>query len=644
MAYGKYDIVLIVIVLATTVLGRPGQLRDEVHEFSDFQNNIPIEYANNPEIIPAVESIQDTTGQHEFISWSQLHQDEVYAFAEICRQHYNQMIEQYSGNPRLNRLRPLTKPLYKLYNGYTWNDYFGNQLQYVIDQAEKISYQIIASFEQGMKTEIDHMNENIFVDFAAMELDRVHTGEHRVQIIEVQPTITQQHEFSTSGGEMFYIDEQQHQQPIYTEVDSYPLKSHRYVDNDMGHHMQSIPNDETDSLLYMKNSEIAQNSDENILDKQNENEQRNQDVEILLSLQTKSGESLLQTQHAQVGVLESIIPTISQKKNDDYELIEQTQPMSNTPSRPTAKANNVMSLVRQRTERKQEGVMSSSNYTQLKTTTESTISKTTSESNVMSMLPNKRLPINYAELHDIVRQTLDDHIRQYEDNEEGETHFMGITSNKEHSRLTYDTASGEPSEAFNSSVEGIVQNHESISALTARDKPITSDKAIESPQRMDSSTISSKPNVYYSAPLAPFPTTIPEVQYISHVPQRTALPEIPELENEMTTTELQQQIADYEQWFDDSTVSEIDDKSIHDTEQRKNNWNDQVSLSEQPQQYSDNWPLIYDPSNPDIFGHINTTFHPFQPCSQQDPSLRPARMATVKLKTMEFSSSSTGVI
>lgn len=102
----------------------------------------------------------------------------------------------------------------------------------------------------------------------------------------------------------------------------------------------------------------------------------------------------------------------------------------------TVKHTNILSLVRQRTTKKAHtlptvGISSTSISTT--TTTEAT-----TVSNIMSMLPHKILPINYTDVYNKFTKELAKHINNQNETALQETHFMGMSSNTEHLKLSYD--------------------------------------------------------------------------------------------------------------------------------------------------------------------------------------------------------------
>ncbi|EDS45877.1 conserved hypothetical protein [Culex quinquefasciatus] len=469
--------------------GFPGKLGAQRYEFQ--QRSVPAEFPES-NIVTTPEYQEHDAVTSVYVSspkWSQLHPNEVNAFAEIYRLSYNQLVDQYNRmfGLQYGYVMPVQYQLFELPTGISWRDYFGSQQQYVSQQTEEMSRRLFYQIQNGTIAQQALETPSFFVNQVADLLDQVHShvGE-AVSPQEYQPEImheetdTQQQfnerdhamvlAFNPATGTYEYV----YVQKTLIEDTSTTSKSVRTS------YIQSLPPVQFDNQAVRRDIE---NSDEIFED-------------------TTTPSSIQTTTDNYYG------STYEQQQVYDLQFLEKNS------SSPSPKPNNVMSLVR-----KKQGTRSSSTTT----TTTSTTPKPTTESNVMSMLPHKQQKVDYISLHQQIRQTLDQHMKQQNHTaEHAETHYMGMNSNQDHLKLTYDVVDGpKPNREVSrgdqqSSDEDFVTDEMVEQAATDPTFTVVTQRVTEKPSspkpkptqipRIEPAASRTVP--LYTAPLAPFPVII----------------------------------------------------------------------------------------------------------------------------------------
>lgn len=174
---------------------------------------------------------------------------------------------------------------------------------------------------------------------------------------------------------------------------------------------------------------------------------------------------------------------------------------------------NVMPLVRNKNNVK---ISTTTTSTPSTTTVVTTTEQPTTETNIMSMLPNKKLSINYTDVYHKVRAELDSQMKQISDNASKETHFMGMTSNTDHVKLSYETIvdgtdhknnrGDQPSNSDNNIFGDNVEPEPGVGYYSVNREPVVPKSS--TPSHISSTTKQNQSfrNQLFTAPLAPFPT------------------------------------------------------------------------------------------------------------------------------------------
>ncbi|XP_053694762.1 uncharacterized protein LOC128742427 isoform X2 [Sabethes cyaneus] len=444
-----------ILVLCASVLGLAGKLQNKIHEFQQFHDGHKTE-AFNGQLSSPVDNPQD---QMMAAAWSQQDTNEINAFAEMLRQQYNQMIQPHSSSKATRQ--PLTYSFFDLPNGYTWNNFFNIQLQH---RAKEISQQVIQNIQLGTLTENDVTNPYFFVHQAANELNKIYANENHGMNQQQHQVFSQnfghdqeQLEYQTAfiqenhPGEYVNLHEQvpptaymetysvpsdmvKIYNPISGQFEYYLIK-HAEQDNNHEQSIQQLTNaaqsrtenHQVSSVYFDK--EYSGNNERDFQEndhlkpvlRRNDPAEKFVEIEPKITTTPANGKTLGENYYAN---------TYEQQPIYDMQLIE-----NKTDS--AVKRANVMSLVRQRTTKNTQtlpdlAILSSSTSTT--TTTEAT-----TVSNVMSMLPHKTQTINYTDANNRIRQELAEHLKNLNETAQEETHFMGMTSNVEHAKLSYDT-------------------------------------------------------------------------------------------------------------------------------------------------------------------------------------------------------------
>lgn len=677
-----FAIFLIAIATITfkQALARPDQLKQQRYEFQEFHTSSSQEqFASFPE--NARIEVAPIPVQHEPILWSQQHQNEVNAFAEMFRQSYNQMIEQYNKMMQMhhhdltNPFMPVTYELYHVPDEVMWRNYFGKQQQYVHDQTEKMSRQLIQNLEQGRVLPLDLINPNFFIDQAASELNRVHQAQNELEVNDKYAASSfrdtyQQHQLDS------FNDHQQQQHQMFAE-------SNHHQETE-GTDQVMVYNHETGEYQYVTvvtapevrtHEKTAENMINNATVQHSAYIQRLPPVRFNSEIINPFSQEVAKIEHHTPVPVET--PRLVQQPFKEDEMVSTDDPLKITDDEfygstydqqpifdlrfvesvsSTARPPmlNVMSLVRNKTKIK---TSTTTSKLSISTTTSTTTDLPTTESNIMSMLPNKKPPFNYTDIHQKVRAELDRQMKQVSDNKSEETHFMGMTSNTDHVKLSYETTvdqnayresrGDQPSKTDDYTSEELVESEPGVGYYPVNTEPelvvVTASANPSSTALSISST--EKPfetyqNLFYSAPLAPFPTTTVKSQnpYYSaplapfpddsfQVPQVTAQPKIEN--SELTDMNQKAQDIDHpygshfiisdtmpefnEQQYNDIFLKSSEFQSSHDLQQYENIQQRYVDLADERnmegQSYEKQLPPEQAYRNPDLQHSVGGLYH-----------------------------------
>ncbi|XP_058455645.1 uncharacterized protein LOC131432975 isoform X2 [Malaya genurostris] len=491
------ETVIFVLLLCGPILGRPGQLREQRYEFRDIQETISIEPTNNQ-----IMGVQVAPVQHGTISWSQQHQNEVIAFAEAFRQNYNRIIQQHNSFMQ-NLLAPVPYQFYHLPSSFTWNQFFGNQEEFVQQQSEQMSRQLIDNLQHGKITQQDIMQPDFFIHQAANELDKIHFHDnytplenaatdniHEVAQQEEMLFDTErfgsneQHEYQLSVPddltrhqfESTFMEDQQHHkhfgmedQNTQTHIVDHTVLNERNVS-----YIQSLP------PIRFNNSKI---------------ERVDKDFENLID--QFDGKPTPKTSKITQPPIDYYANTYDQQSIYDLQMAEE-------PSTTTPKADNVKALIRKRISKPHVNSEYNSTFRSADSVS-STTSKSETASNVMSMLPHKAPSLNYSEIYEKVREDLDKKLKQLTDTRNEETHFMGLTSNTEHEKLSYDIVTTKKTTLEDRGDQPVVESEDYVIEDMFESEPGIGNYPVIATKPMNVRPVGM--NIHYEASLAPLPTT-----------------------------------------------------------------------------------------------------------------------------------------
>lgn len=546
-------ILLLEIVCFNPTLARPDLLKQQRYEFREYHTSSSYDHISSPE--NARIDVAPIPVQHDRKLWLQQHQNEVNAFAEMFRQNYNHMIEQYNKKKNMhhhdltNPFMPVTYELYHVTDDVMWNNYFGKKQRYVDYQTEQMSRQLIQNLEQGLVSPQDLMNPNFFISQAASELNRVHQVQNEPNDQQVSSNFDgtfQQHQVD------IFNDQQQQQYHIFSES-THP-KTTENTDSIL------LYNNETGEYEYVTVGAVldvtsSKEPEGGIVSNSNlqhlSNIQRLPNVkfnkEIINKFSQEAGEIEIHTPMSvetprlyQVNV--SSHKQLETKDDEFYGSTYDQQPIYDLrfveSVLPSARSSmvNVMSLVRNKT-----NVKNLTTTSKPSTTTRTTTEQPTTESSIMSMLPNKKQSFNFTDIYFKVQAELDRQMKQIFDNASKETHFIGMTSNTDHVKLSYETTvdltdhaksrGDQPSNTDDYISEEHVESEQGVGYYSGNNElvvPTITVEAYSTPPHISSTvkqnqvfqnqpwaplpttTIKSL-NPYYSAPLAPFPDDIFQV-------------------------------------------------------------------------------------------------------------------------------------
>lgn len=476
----------IVLTIATSGLlvchGFPGKLSEQRYEFQ--QRSVPVEFeeeyiATTPEDIAQEVMAPDF---HQSPKWSQLHPNEVNAFAEFYRQNYNHLVEQYNRmfGLQYGYVMPVQYQLFELPMGYSWQDYFGSQQNYVNQRTEEMSRQLFYKIQNGTIAQQDLEAPSFFVNEAADLLDHAH-GHEKTRVQDVVPVQQYQQEIQheeTGASQPFNEADQMEMvlafnpatgtyEYVYIQKSLDEEKASSEVENVRTSYIQSLP------AVEFNNRAV------------------HRDIESSESI----SESTTQT-------TEKVTTDYYYGSTYEQQPIYDLQYLESISSSSSPKPNNVMSLVR-----KKQALSTSS------TMTTTTTLKPTTESNVMSMLPHKKQKLDYTNIHQQIRQALDEHMKQQNDTLQEETHFMGMNSLQDHEKLAYDVVDDSPQfkpSQQNSDRSYVTELQPTQSSITTVTQKITTEPSSSRPTPTPGKRIESVSRIVplYSAPLAPFPAII----------------------------------------------------------------------------------------------------------------------------------------
>lgn len=512
---------VIVGLLFTGICARPGQLKQQKYEFQEFHAS-----SSQHQITSSSQSAryQAAPIQHEATPWSQQHPNEVNAFAEMFRQNYNQMVARHNEMMQMqkqswaNMFIPVTYELYHVPVGYTWHNYFGTQQQYVQDETERMSRQLIEDIQQGRRAQQELVNPNFFIEQAASELDRVHQSHELIEAGDTQNTENLENSYQQQQQSIFSesVHRTDSEQTGYAKVYNEKSKQYEYVQ--LRGSSVVPPHEELAGSMNSQHPSYLQSLPPIKFDneKLNRFDQQIEQIEVHTPIFVETPRPVQQRvneiapkstpnpsiyQPTQINNDEYYGSTYDQQPKFDLQFVESQS--ASTPS-----SRHIMSLVRNRTKVK----VSTTTEEPTTTTTTTTTPLPTTTSGIMSMLPNKKPAMNYTDLYQQVRAELDKHLNQMADNKTEETHFMGMTSNSDHVKLTYETVNREKDGKESRGDQGITADDYNYDESTETEPGMGFYTVKTEPALIEQSTFSPStappvhPNPFYSASLAPFPT------------------------------------------------------------------------------------------------------------------------------------------
>lgn len=483
----------IVLTIATSGLlvchGFPGKLGERRYEFQ--QSSVPVEFEKE-NIAPSQEYAAQEVVAPDFQpspKWSQLHPNEVNAFAEFYRQNYNHLVQEYNRmfGLQYGYVMPVQYQLFNLPMGYSWQDYFGSQQQYVNERTEEMSRQLFYKIQNGTIAQQDLEAPNFFINQAADLLDNIHRHEtvHEQEEMPAQETL---HEEILPGQS---INEKDHEMVLAFNPAT-GLYEYVYIQKTLDEEKSSNRAENVRTSYIQRLPPVHFN-----------NQAAHRDIE--------SSESLSESTTTQSRVKTTTDnyygSTYDQQQKYDLQYLESISSSS------SPKPNNVMSLVRKKLD------LNSSS------TTTTTTPKPTTESNVMSMLPHKKQTVDYTNIQQQIRQALEKHMKDHNDTIQEETHFMGMNSLQDNEKLAYDVVDDslqlKPSQPSTrgdqqSSDEDNVTDEtlelqptqSTTTTVTQKTTTVPSSMISTSTHGKGIDTASSNSNPLYNAPLAPFPVII----------------------------------------------------------------------------------------------------------------------------------------
>lgn len=554
--YKVFSIILLIdIVCYNPALARPDLLKQQRYEFPEYHTSASYDHISSPEI--ARLDVVPVTVQLDSTLWSQHHQNEVNAFAEMFRQSYNQMIEQYNKmiemhhHVLINPLTPVTYELYHISDDVQWKNYFGIKQEYVHYQTDQMSRQLIQNLEEGRVSPQDLMNPNFFISQAASELNRFHQEQHEIDT-------NNQHDSSNLDGSFQqhqFNDQEQQKHHVFEEFANHETISnaHSIVAYNQGTgDYESVP---VVAALVVPTPEKLESG---IIHNRNLQNSSNIEIQTPISVEVPKHQ-VNASSHKQLQIEEDEFYGSTYDQQPIFDLRFVNRVLST--ERPSMV--NVMPLVRNKNNVKISTTTSSTPST---TTVVATTERPTTETNIMSMLPNKKLPTNYTDIYRKVQATLDSQMKQISDNASEETHFMGMTSNTDHVKLSYETIvaatdhknnrGDQPSNSDDNIFEEYVEPEPGLGYYSVNTEPVVSiisvvpsstpshistttkqnqtfrnlDNLFTAPLAPFSTITKQSSNPYYSAPLAPFPDNVQQLtaqtQMITETPTPVSKPQM----------------------------------------------------------------------------------------------------------------------
>lgn len=491
---------MIIGLFCAGICARPGQLQEQKHEFQEFYSSSSQDHLESSS---HNSRLQVAPIQYEVITWSQQHPNEVSAFAEMFRQNYNRMIAQYNGMMQLHQQTmasmfiPVTYELYQVPIGYTWDSYFGNTRQFVYDETERMSRQLIKDIEQGRRSQEEVLHPSFFVEQAANELNMVHQSHQQIDssdgVHNFDPSQGINH-FETSyqqPKQPFLIKQETNQEEYLTFEDSLNKEEQVSSTSKRPSYVQSLPPVSFD------------NGNVNKFDHQIEKIEVHTpiSVEIPRQAQLTITPKSSMNQSSQNNNDEFYGSTYDQQPKFDLQLVESQSTTA------TSSKGHIMSLVRNRSKVKDISTTETPTTTTIPTTTTTTPLPTTT-SGIMSMLPNKQPVRNYTDLYQQIQAELEKHLKKETDNNTEEMHFMGMTSNSDHVKLTYETVNHRKNEKESRGDQGVTTDDYVYEEMIEPEPVIAySPTTTESASLRSTYKFPKHTHPFYSASLAPFPTT-----------------------------------------------------------------------------------------------------------------------------------------
>ncbi|XP_055551027.1 uncharacterized protein LOC129733284 isoform X2 [Wyeomyia smithii] len=467
-----------IIMLCISTLVCAGQLQGQIHEFKEFHESrsskTSHEQIPRPAGIPQQQQMRATT-------WSENHMEEVYAFAEMIRQQYNRIIAPHDF--MISTLQPYD----------TWNNFLSIQQQ---RRAEEISQQLVHNLRKGTLSPNDVMNSTFFVQLSANELNQMYAYDNQEIHQQHDASLNienneQQFQHQTSFIEFENVEPRENQIPVAVYTDTVNAPSN----------IIEIYNPITQQLEYYvkQHTDFGGSYDQSY----------DQLVQVRESVPTqKYGENIPKA-------------TITQKSASSegyYSTTYEQQPIDNMQitqnvTESTVNTSKVMLLVRQKNTQKPPTMSNNTSFTEA-----------TTVSNIMSMLPHKLQTLNYTDIHRKILHEINKHLKNENETAQEETHFIGMTSNAEHEKLSYNTndvsvqyqnRGDQPSTAEDFISENVTESEPGIGSYVIYSKPSVSIELSSSNASISNESYSptqkpkftEKQNLPYNAVLAQIPTT-----------------------------------------------------------------------------------------------------------------------------------------
>ncbi|XP_055591800.1 uncharacterized protein LOC129743712 [Uranotaenia lowii] len=481
-----FEKLLLFSVLGTVVLAHPGKLKEPKFEFQQIAQAFE---SREKMVSPIHESDSETAKvvpvQFEGMPWSQSHPHEVNALAEMFRQHFNDKVELHNEmmahHHQLdteNVFEPVTLMFYDFHNEDMRNNFFGSNQQFADDLANQFSLQLIQFLHQGLITQKDIHNSDFFQVQAAGELERIQIEQAHFEP-EDYGNDEQQHQLNFIPDDQ----QQQYQEFHHPEREIMGNEKTALVFNPHTGFYEEV-NTESEATDMIQSAKVVS---EQSITGENSNRLRTFNVDREIDhIEVHKPAWIEYPREIQKKLTEPSTTTMSPSDNFYASTYDQ-QPIYDRNSlmklsRETSFGNNnVMPLVRKKPK---------PTFT---TITSTTTKKPTKVSNVMSMLEHKKDTFNATAVMEKLKHEMQKH-RDMEENAT-ETHFMGLSSNKDQEKISYSIVDNAAKN---------IRDSQSSFEEDSTDENVTLLDDLEK-TTMPITTISQNANALYSAPLAPYP-------------------------------------------------------------------------------------------------------------------------------------------